>query len=224
MPLSRLLGFEAIETLVMAEEHVGQYQDVICDCFQLFHRRRRCGHSLPIHATPETSALTMQTFLHRTSRYLDYYISYAQGPYPRSPELSASFFLVAASLRPESCFQLQTSEKSLLTDFSTQETQRRVPTSSRHDVLNATPSEKVKETRSVPTCTGCSDVTPVQSRASHTPMPTRQRVSSGTKAPWYVYFPKNDNRVSKILIVCPSSNTLKTQRSIFPEQRWHSVD
>jgi hypothetical protein len=195
--LSRLLGFEAIETLVMAEEHGGQHQDVICDCFQLFHRRRRWGHSLSIHATPEASALTMRTFLHRTSRYLDHYISYAQGLYPGSRKPSFAFFVVAASLRPESCFQLQTSEESLLTDFTTQETQRRVPTSSRHDVLNATPSEKVKETRSVLTCTGCSDVTPVQSRASHTPMPTRQRVSSGTKVPWYVYFRKTVTEVAK---------------------------
>jgi hypothetical protein len=54
-------------------------------------------------------------------------------------------------------------------------------------VLSATPSAKVKETRSVPTCTGCSDATPVQSQASHTPMPTRQRASNGTKTLWYVY-------------------------------------
>jgi hypothetical protein len=76
----------------------------------------------------------------------------------------------------------------LLTAFATQVTQRRVPTSSRRDVLNATPLRKAKETRLVPTCTGCSDATPVQFQASHTPMPTRQRVLSGIKILWYVYF------------------------------------
>ena len=103
------------------------------------------------------------------------------------PGISFSIFRCCRQLAPDYCFQLQTSENILLTDFTTQETQRRVPTSSRHDVLNATPSAKVKETRSVPTCTGCSAATPVPSQASHTPMPTRQRALSGRRTLWYVY-------------------------------------
>jgi len=62
-----------------------------------------------------------------------------------------------------------------------QVTQRRAPTSSRLVVLNATPSVKEKETRSVLTCTVCLDVTLVQSPVSHTPMPTRLRVLNGKK-------------------------------------------
>jgi hypothetical protein len=117
---------------------------------------------------------------------------------------SLSIFRCCRQLAPRRCFQLQTSANILLTDFTTQETQRRVPTSSRHDVLNATLSAKVKETRSVPTCTGCSAVTLVPSLVSRTPMPTRQRALNGRRT------------------LC--SNTLRTPRSTFLARRWRSVD
>jgi len=105
-----------------------------------------------------------------------------------NPEILFSIFPRCRQLAPRSCIPPANDARNFsLTSFTIQATQRRVPTSSRHDVLSATPSAKVKETRSVPTCTGCSDATPVQSQASHTPMPTRQRASNGTKTLWYVY-------------------------------------
>merc|ERR1711939_1149406 len=88
--------------------------------------------------------------------------------------------------------------------LSRTETLRRVPTSSRHDALNATLSVRVRETRSAQTCTVCSDARLVPLMASHTPMPTRQRELHG--------------------ITTPCSSTLRTQRSTFQERRWHSVD
>ncbi len=108
-----------------------------------------------------------------------------------------------------------------LTDiFPFQVTQRRVPTSSRQDVLNATLSRRARETRSVQTCTGSSAVRLVPLMASHIPMPTRPRVSLGPRAHWY------DDRFWNwcfhLLTFC-SSNTSRTQRSTFPAQRWLSV-
>ncbi len=91
--------------------------------------------------------------------------------------------IIVASLRLTPHFSyhpLKSAIGYLLINTSIQETQRRVPTSSRHDALNATLSEKVKETRLVPTCMGCSVATLVQLRVSHIPMPTRPRELSGT--------------------------------------------
>jgi hypothetical protein len=200
MPLSRTTCFGAIESLAVGEGHAEQWLDVLCDHFQLFHRRRRQGHSRRIHATPETSAGTIRPILPTMARYLGHNILYTQRLHPQSPAFPSRFPVVAASLRRD-CVSTckQTSENILLTDFTTQATQRRVPTFSRHDVLNATPSAKVKETRSVPTCTGCSAVTLVPSLVSRTPMPTRQRALNGRRTLWYVYSLNLQNSGGEIL-------------------------
>lgn len=127
-------------------------------------------------------------------------------------------------LRPplRHCDQI-TSIGNLLTDLCLQEMLRRVPTSSRHDALNATLSVRARETRSVLTCTGCSDARLVLLMASHTPMPTRQRESPGITTLWYAR-----RIVSRmwtwLLTIGNSSSTLRTRRSIFQARRWHSVD
>jgi len=97
--------------------------------------------------------------------------------------------LFAASLRltpNPAIIHLDEAKEFLLINASLQETQRRVPTSSRHDALNATPLVRVRETRSAQTCSGCSVVRLVKLRVSHTPMPTRPRELSGTTILSYV--------------------------------------
>lgn len=89
-------------------------------------------------------------------------------------------------------------------NFLLQETQRRVPTSSRPDVLNATLSARVREIRLALTFTVFSVVKPVPSRATHIPMPTSKRLSHGTRTHF--------------------SNISRTQRNISPVPRWLSVD
>ena len=109
-----------------------------------------------------------------------------------------------------------------LTILASQETQRRVQASSRHDVLNATLSVRARETRSVPTCTVFSAVTLDLLRASHIPMPTSKRPLSGTRTLWYVpkvFLNLHEHNTD----FCNSSNTSRTPRSTFPARKWHSV-
>lgn len=70
-----------------------------------------------------------------------------------------------------------------------QATQRRVPTSSRPDVLSATLSERARATRSVLTSTACSDARLAPSTAFHTPTPTKPRELNGITTPSYASLP-----------------------------------
>jgi hypothetical protein len=111
-------------------------------------------------------------------------LSYAETRFPNAGSVFSNFPR-CRQLAPRFYFHPANEERIfLLTGFTIQVTQRRVPTSSKHDVLNATLSARVKETRLVPICTGCSDATLVQSQASHTLMPIRQRALNGTKTLW----------------------------------------
>lgn len=75
----------------------------------------------------------------------------------------------------------------IITDTSRlQVTQRRVQTSSRLDAPSATLSVRVRVTRSALRSTAFLDDTLVQSRDTHTPMPTRPRELSGRMIPSYV--------------------------------------
>lgn len=80
---------------------------------------------------------------------------------------------------------------------------RRVPTSSRLDVLSATPLRRTAATRSALPCTASGAARLVPSRATPTPMPTSRRALSGTTT--------------------LSSSTSRTPRSTSPVPRWPSV-
>lgn len=80
---------------------------------------------------------------------------------------------------------------------------RRVPTSSRPDVLSATPLRRTAATRSALPCTASGAARLVPSRATPTPMPTSRRALSGTTT--------------------LSSSTSRTPRSTSPVPRWPSV-
>ena len=89
-------------------------------------------------------------------------------------------------------------------------------------MLNAILWARARATRSVLICTGCSDAKLVRSRVSHTLMPTRQRELSGEMTLWYVFSMKDDEELEVDNRF--SSNTSKTPKNTFQEQRWLSAD
>lgn len=114
---------------------------------------------------------------------------------------------IPTSLRPDFPPQLSAplspNQGTPLANNTSQAISRRVPTSSRPDVLSATPLTRTVATRSVPPFTVSSAESLVPSMVTPTPTPTSKRVLSGTTR--------------------PSSTILRTPRSTFLVPRWPLV-